>query len=145
MAVLFTIDASVFVAAYQVHESHSVMSREFLRLVKRSGVPLIEPAILPVEVAAALARTGSDAARAVEYAESILALPYLDLQPVDEHLAKSALALAANCRLRGADSIYVAMAARYGASLVTLDSEQLKRAPALVQVCKPESAALMVK
>lgn len=145
MAVLFTIDASVFVAAYQSNEKHSAVSREFLRRVSMAGSPLIEPAILPVEVAAALTRTGNNTALAAEYAESIMALPHLNIQSVDEHLARRALALAAECRLRGADALYVAMAMLYGACLVTLDAEQLKRASATAHACKPETAVSLIK
>jgi len=145
MARLVTIDASVFVAAYQAHESHSAMSREFLRIVKEAGVPLIEPAILPVEVSAALARAGNNPKWAMEYAESIINLPHLNLQPVDEHLARRALTLAADCCLRGADALYVAMAVRYGASLVTLDAEQLRKVSSAVHACKPEAAASLFR
>ena len=144
MALLFTIDASVFVAACQRSEPGHIASRALLEAMIHVDVPLIEPAILPVEVAAALRRTGHDVALSLEFAESIFALSYLTLQPVDERLARRAAALATQCRLRGADALYVTVAAQYGARLVTLDAEQLERAPATLGACKPEAATRLL-
>mgnify|MGYP001566380375 CR=1 FL=1 len=145
MAALFTIDASVFVSAYRTQEAGCAISRDFLRRVREADVPLIEPAILPVEIAAALAHAGENPAWAAEYAESVMAFPYLNLQSLDENMARRALAIAARYRLRGADSLYVMVAAQYGARLVTLDAEQLERAPSAVGACKPEAAARLVQ
>jgi predicted nucleic acid-binding protein len=145
MAALFTIDASVFVASYRMQETGSAISRDLLRLVREADVPLIEPAILPVEIAAALAHAGENPAWAAEYAESVMDCPYLSLQIMDEHMARRALVLAAECRLRGADALYVAVAAQYGARLVTLDAEQLERAPATLGACKPDEAVRLVR
>ena len=145
MAALFTIDASVFVASYRRQETYSAISRELLRLVRESDVPLIEPAILPIEIAAALGRAGDNPEWVCEYAETVMSLPYLTLQPVDQRLARRAVALAAQCRMRGADALYVAVATQYGAHLVTLDAEQLRRAPTALHACKPEVAAALLK
>jgi len=145
MATLLTIDASVFVAACQPHESGYAASLSLMQSVLDADVPLVEPAILPVEVGAALCRAGRDAAVAREYAEGILVLPHLVLVTVDERLARRALVIAAQCRLRGADALYVTVAARYGARLVTLDAEQLARAPAAVAAHKPDAAARLLQ
>ena len=145
MATVFTIDASVFVAACRPSESGSAGCRELLRLVRQASVPLIEPVILPVETAAALARAGEAPAWATGFAESIIALPYLTVVVLDERFARRAIGTATQYRLRGADALYVAVAAQYGAHLVTLDDEQLRRAPAAVHACKPETAAALLK
>ena len=145
MAALFTIDASVFVASYRTQEVSCAISRDLLRLVREASVPLIEPAILPVEIAAALAHAGENPAWAAEYAESVMTFPYLNLQSLDGNMARRALAIAARYRLRGADSLYVTVAAQYGARLVTLDAEQLERAPANAGACTPDAAARLVR
>ena len=145
MATLFTLDASVFVAAYRTQETCCAISRDLFRLLREADVLLIEPAILPVEIAAALAHAGENPSWAAEYAESVMSLPYLTLQPVDERLARRAVALATQCRLRGADSLYVTVAAQYGARLVTLDAEQLERAPTTLGACKPDAAASLLQ
>jgi predicted nucleic acid-binding protein len=106
---------------------------------------LVEPAILPVEVGAALHRTGTEAESARAYAESLFAQPNLTLVATDERMARRALALSLQCRLRGADALYVAAAQQYGARLVTLDAEQLERAPASVAACKPDAAVELLR
>jgi len=60
-------------------------------------------------------------------------------------LGQLAVTAAVTCRLRGADAIYVTVAAQYGARLVTLDAEQLARAPAAVGACRPETAARLLR
>lgn len=140
MAILFTLDASVLVAVCRPHEPGHGASRTLLARIREAGTPLIEPAVLPVEVAAALARTGDDPALAREYADAVISLPGLTLVPVDGRLAHHAVEMAATCGLRGADAVYATVAAQYGARLVTLDAGQLKRAPASVGACKPDAA-----
>jgi len=145
MALLLTLDASVFVAACHQAEPGYAASRTLLEELRMTAVPLIEPAILPVEVAAALSRTGHKPALAREFAEAILALPHLTIVAVDERFSRRAIAIATQHKLRGADALYVTVAAQYGAHLVTLDGEQLRRAPAIVGACNPEAATTLLK
>lgn len=145
MTMLFAVDASVFVASCRPPETGHRASVEFMQALLVADALLVEPAILPVEVGAALHRTGGEAESASEYAESLFAQPYLSLVATDERMARRALALSLQCRLRGADALYVAAAMQYGARLVTLDAEQLKRAPASVRACKPDAAVRLLK
>ena len=145
MTKLFTVDASVFVASCRRHEPECAASCEFLRLVRQKDAVLIEPAVLPVEIAAAMSRGQEDAARAVEYAVGVMALPHLSLYVLDGNSARRAMKIAVQCRLRGADALYVGAAEQYGARLVTLDAEQLERAPAAVCACKPDAVARLLK
>jgi predicted nucleic acid-binding protein len=55
------------------------------------------------------------------------------------------MAVAAQQRLRGADALYVTVAAQYGAHLVTLDGEQLRRAPAAVHATKPDVVVALLE
>lgn len=142
MAILLTIDASVFVAACHRREPGHVASRRLLAAVRDAGTPLLEPASMPVEVAAALSRAGGDANLAREYAAAIIALPRLTLVAIDEELMRRAVDLAADRRLRGADAMYATVASLYGARLVTLDGEQMDRSPPGASACRPEDAML---
>ena len=145
MAELLTIDASVFVAAYRKGEKENVSSRALLRHVREAGIPLIEPMLLQVEIAAALARAGEDSVWATDYAERVTAFPGMTLCPLDEDAAQRAVHHAAEGRLRGMDAVYVATACRFGASLVMLDREQLTRAPKAVNACTPRVAAKRIR
>jgi predicted nucleic acid-binding protein len=145
MALLITLDASLFVAACRSREPGYAASRALLAALRDSDTPLAEPAILPVETAAALRRAGHGTVVAMEYATAILALPRLTFVSVDERLAGRAAQMAATCSLRGADALYVTVASLYGATLVTLDREQLYRAPREAQACTPEAALRLLR
>jgi len=60
--------------------------------------------------------------------------------PLDNDLAEAAAKIAAAHRLRGSDAVYVAVAQRFDAVLVTLDAEQARRAEAVVPVRSPTSS-----
>lgn len=140
MALLLTIDASIFVTACRAEEPGFSSARHLLAALRKSGTPLIEPALLPVETAAALRRAGLPAQDALEYALSIASLPRLTVVPLDIPLMQRSAQLAVENALRGADAIYVAVSELFGATLVTLDQEQLRRSPATVEACTPEAA-----
>jgi predicted nucleic acid-binding protein len=140
-----TLDASVFASACNEREPGCGASRALLSAVRDFAVPLIEPAIMPVEVAAALRRGRGDEKLAREYAETLIRLSHLTLVPVERNLALRALGVAARHSLRGADAIYVATALRYGAILVTLDTEQRRRAPKAARPCTPDEALTLTR
>jgi predicted nucleic acid-binding protein len=55
-------------------------------------------------------------------------------------LAQQAADLAATHRLRGADAVYLAVALRYGTTLVSRDEEQRSRGSRIVTCQTPEEA-----
>jgi predicted nucleic acid-binding protein len=68
-----------------------------------------------------------DSVLAEELAELIEAFPGMQLIPLEAHLARQAVHAATNHRLRGADSVYVAVADAFDAVLITWDAEMLER------------------
>jgi predicted nucleic acid-binding protein len=134
---MYTLDASVHVSALNPHEPESADSQAFLRLVHEHQIPLVSPTLLPVEVAAAIARTMGDRDRATALAALVLDWPNQTLVPLDEDLADRAADLAARLRLRGADAVYAATAEQYGTILITLDRQQLDRLPPQVRTARP--------
>lgn len=136
----FTIDASVFVNAFNPHEKGHAASLEILTVIQQRADPVIVPALLVTEVASAVARATDDTVGAVEYAEAITALPNLTLVTLTPAIARQAADHAATHRLRGADAIYAAVALRYGTVLVTRDGEQQARGRAAVNCRTPEEA-----
>lgn len=134
---LLTIDSSVFVSAARSSEAGNRDSTEFLAWVRRERPRLFLPALLTVEVATALSRTGSAASLAQHYALSIAQLPNTVLVPLDEGLARQATTLGAQDRLGGADAVYLATASQFAAELITLDNEQRQRGAAIVQTLTP--------
>lgn len=136
----FTVDASVFVNAFNPHETGHAASLRVLSAIQERGDPIIVPALLLTEVASAIARATDDTAGAVAYVDAIAALSNVTLVTMTSAVARQAADLAATHRLRGADALYVAVSLRYGTVLVTRDGEQRKRGAAAVLCQTPEEA-----
>jgi predicted nucleic acid-binding protein len=66
-------------------------------------------------------------------------LPGLTLVPIDEAL-RAGHRDRRRCSPAGADAIYVAVARRYGTTLVTLDTEQRTRVATIVAALTPQEA-----
>lgn len=132
-----TIDASVFVASARDTEAHHKESLEFLRSVQKEGDEVICPTLVLPECSAAIARQTEQPILAEKLLSLIETLPKLLLVSLDIGLGRKAAQIAATHRLRGADSVYTAVAEALDATLVTLDAEMLKGAPAIVKTMTP--------
>ena len=67
----------------------------------------------------------------------IESFPGLRLVVLDLPLARRAVQITTVHRLRGADSIYVAVAEAFNTTLITWDAEMLQRSPAVVAALTP--------
>ncbi len=132
-----TIDASVFVAAVHPEEFHFAASRRFLQQAQAKAMSAFCPTLVLPECAAAIARPTGDTVLAAELTSLIEAFPGLRLVMLDTSLARRAAQIATIHRLRGADSIYVAVAEAFDATLVTWDVEMLQRSQAVVSTLTP--------
>ena len=139
-ALRYTVDASVFVNAFNPHEEGHAASLHILAAIQERGDPVIVPTLLVPEIAAAVARATDDSASALQYAMAAAALPHLTVVSLTAAVARQAADLAATHRLRGADAVYVAVARRYGTTIVSRDDEQRTRAAAVVTCQTPEEA-----
>lgn len=137
---VLVIDASVYVSRLHRHETRHVESVRLLDAVAARRVTVLCPEILVPEVAAAIARGLNDTAFAQRAAAHLRALPGHRFVAVDRVLSGLAGRLAAECRLRGCDAIYAALAQREGARLITWDQQQLERAVAVVETLTPTEA-----
>jgi predicted nucleic acid-binding protein len=140
VALRYTVDASVFVNAFNPHEEGHVQSLQILSAIQERGDPVIVPTLLVPEIASAVARATNDTAGALQYAVATAALPHLTLVSLTAAVAREAADLAAAHRLRGADAVYVAVARRYGTTIVSCDDEQRMRGAAAVTCQTPEEA-----
>ncbi len=132
-----TIDASVFVAAVRLEENHYTVSRTFLQQAREDALDVFCPTLVLPECAAAIARPTGDSALVEELTVLVESFPGLSLVSIDPPLAHRAVHVATVHRLRGADSIYVAVAETFNATLVTWDVEMLQRGSAIVQTLTP--------
>jgi predicted nucleic acid-binding protein len=136
----YTIDASVFVNAFNPHEGGHAESLQLLASIQEHGDPVMVPVLILPEIAAAVARASDDRVGALEYADAMAALPHVTLVALTAAVARQAAELAATHRLRGADAVYLAVAHRYGATLVSRDAEQRIRGSVVVPCLSPEQA-----
>jgi predicted nucleic acid-binding protein len=137
---MYTIDASVWVNAFDQREPGHGVSRQFLEEVRDQALPIIIPNLALVEVAGAISRTRRAPAPAQAFATALGRLPHVTVCVLDAACALDALTLAAQYGLRGADAVYAAVARQAGSTLVTLDNEHLTRLVSLTTVCTPEVA-----
>lgn len=111
---MIVVDASVWVGALVDADLQHADSRRWVADALADGTPIAAPVLVLPEVGGAIARvTGSSVLgrRAVDW---LLSLPVLRLVSVDHELGIRAGQLAAEQRLRGADAVYVAVAAGLG-------------------------------
>lgn len=106
----FTVDASVFLNAFNPYEEGHQESHRFLAELQEQGVPIVVPTLLLPEVAGTIARGRQDARLARTFTGNLANLPHLVLIPLDATLARRAAEMAAEHRLRGSDAVYAAVA-----------------------------------
>lgn len=138
---MYTVDASVWVNAFDENEAGHAISRELLDLLDERQLPIIVPTLLLAELGGTISRTRQDPVQALALVEELCHLPHVTLIALDLSMAQHSATLAAQHRLRGADSTYAAVAADAGCILVTLDREHLTRLDSVVTVRTP--AALL--
>ena len=137
---VYTVDASVFLNAFNRHEAGHEISHRFLARLREQAIPIVAPALLLPEVAAAVSRGRGDADLARGFASAVGRLPHLVLIPLDVALTRESASVAAQHRLRGSDAVYAAVALRFGSTLVTLDQEQWERVAGVLPVQRPAEA-----
>jgi len=136
----YTVDASVFLNAFNPYEAGHAESQRLLAQMQADALPIIVPTLLLPEVAAAVGRGRDDTALARAFSSALGRLPHVVWVPLDESLARQAADVAAQYRLRGSDAVYAAVALRFGSTLVTLDREQRDRVAGAVPTRYPVEA-----
>ncbi len=132
-----TLDASVFVSAYLASDVHHAISMKLLGALIENRIDLNVPVLVLAEVAAALARNTRDTERGLAAKGMIEQTPRLQIYPLSLALGKKAAEFASTRFLRGADSVYVAVANATGSVLVTLDDEMRQRASEAIATLTP--------
>jgi predicted nucleic acid-binding protein len=137
---MYTLDANIFARDTDPTDPAYPVCHSLLEILDQQQIAIIVPNLVLAEVAATVARTRQDPIRARLAVTAIASLQHIKLISLDAALAQEAAELAADRALRGADAVYVAVARRYGCSLVSLDREQRERALAVVRALTPAEA-----
>lgn len=134
------VDASVFVRAVRKNEEHHQSARAWLQRALTQGTLLHAPIMLPVEVAASIARRERAQQLALTIARDIARFPRLILYPLDTPLALHAIRFGVDTYLKSADAVYAALAEQLGVPLISWDGEHLTRAAPRIRVYTTDTA-----
>jgi predicted nucleic acid-binding protein len=131
---ILTLDSSVIIAALrESEEKHGVCIR-LLEMVKDAEYFAVEPYTVLVEVVAAIKRrTGSEqlAEKVRNNLQGIDSIYFFDLE---SNRANEASNMAKKQGMRGMDAIVVQIAREFNATLVSLDSEMIRKANGMVRI-----------
>jgi predicted nucleic acid-binding protein len=127
------VDASVWVARLVSQDIFYEPVKEWMSARIREDDQFLAPSLLLAEIGGAISRrtTPSLGRKAIAQVQN---LPGLQLVEMENSLLLEAAQLAAELGLRGADSTYVAVAARLDLPMVTLDIDQRERASKRIQI-----------
>lgn len=128
---MLTVDANIWVAAYDPRDRFHSPSVQFLREVAGQALRLHGPAFLIVEVACALARRAGDGAVGAAAGNRLRQHPALTLHPVDDVMLAASNEIGVTQLLRGADALYAATAMLVDAPLISWDDELVSRVGAV--------------
>ena len=131
------VDASVWVSLCHASDRHHERSRRWLERRLGEGDRLAAPSLLRVEVAAAVRRLTGDSALAEEAVAIVDGQGWVELVDLDSERSLRAARIAAATGVRGAEAVYLELAAQRGDTLVTWDRQQLERGSAVVPVETP--------
>jgi predicted nucleic acid-binding protein len=137
---MIVVDASVWISLFVANDSHHSASRSWLAGAVTARELIVAPISLLAEVSGTIARRTGQPELGRQAVEHMMRLPALRLVAVDNRLGGLAESTAADCQLRGADALYVAVAQRLNSPLITWDKEQLTRAATVVVTRTPDDA-----
>ena len=128
------LDASVWVSRLvEQDEMHSVV-KSWMNEQRDAGTVFISPVFLLAEVGGAITRRTGEPSLGKRAIAALEDLPGLRLVAMDKELMLTAARLATDLGLRGADSIYVAVAYQLDLPLVSLDIDQQQHAESQVKL-----------
>jgi predicted nucleic acid-binding protein len=130
------LDASVAVASLRPKEPGYRAARARVRRIASGEDVAVVPPLFVTEVAGALARLGFAAAAIDAFVAALTAAPH-EVMTIGPKRARAAARVAVATKLRGADAMYVWLAAREGVPVCTLDGEMLARGAAACEVIAP--------
>ena len=128
------LDASLWVSRLVLQDEFHAAVKSWMKKQREAGVQFISPTLLLAEVGGAISRRTGDPALGGQAIHQLEDLPGLRLVEMDHELIHAAASLAAELGLRGADSVYVAVASQLHLPLVTFDVDQRERAQEKVSI-----------
>lgn len=134
---LVSIDTSVWVSSVLPNDSNHIVARNWIGKHTNNGGSFVAPMLIVVETAATIARVTGRKKAAPNAVSRLYSLGLMRLVPMDQTLVDEAIDMAILFKLRGSDSLFVAVARLLGIPLVTFDREQLTRPARAITTIKP--------
>ena len=131
------VDASVWVSRLVSEDVFHQQVKAWMSARLDAGDEFIAPSLLLAEIGGAISRKTTPAL-GLQAIEIVKNLPGLQLVEMEQPLLNDAAQLAAELGLRGADSIYVALAFRLNLLFVTLDADQKEKAKKQIRILEIE-------
>ena len=132
-----TVDSSVIVALFNARDRNHAACLAWFREAIGNGEPLRAPVTVLAEVAAAIMSGTGDRQLARDVAAQLRHSAMFELLPISLPLAERAMAIAADHNLPGHSALDLAVADTLGDRLITLDAEQLRKGPDVVETARP--------
>lgn len=133
------VDASVWVSRLISSDVNHDASHRWMEQYNIAKGRQVSPAILLIEVAAAISRQTGHPELAKEAVKTMNKVSTLRLIPLDKSIVQLSIDMAVELQLRAADAVYVAVAHHLNIPLVSWDKEQLHRASRLIKTYTPNT------
>lgn len=130
------IDACVWISAALEDEINHSRAIAFFERIAQEGAKIVMPSLAITEVGTSIFRRTGDFSIAKDVVQ-IMQRPEVIIEPVTNELATRAFVLCEKSPLRGGDAVYLAVAEKYGETLVSFDRELVERGGALVKTEYP--------
>lgn len=128
------VDASVWVSRLIESDEFHTPVKDWMNAQREQDTTFVSPSLLLAEVGGVISRVTGKPELGLKAIEQIEKLSDVRIVDMDKALIDDASRIAAKYGLRGADSIYVAVAATLKIPLVTFDVDQREKASKIVDV-----------
>lgn len=130
----FVVDASVWVSRLVESDEFHISVKDWMNSQREQGTTFVSPSLLLAEVGGVISRVTGKSELGLSAIRKIENLPDIRIVDMDKSLMDDASRIAAKYGVRGADSVYVAVAYTLNIPLVTFDIDQREKASKLVDV-----------
>lgn len=128
------VDASVWVSRLIESDEFHVPVKNWMNSQREQDTTFISPSLLLAEVGGVISRVTGKSELGLKSIEQVEKLSDVRIVDMDKTLMDDASRIAAKYGLRGADSVYVAVASTLKIPLVTFDVHQREKASKIVDV-----------
>ena len=128
------VDASVWVSRLVDGDEFHIPVKNWMNFQREQDTIFIFPSLLLAEVGGVISRVTAKPELGLSAIQKIENLPNVRIVDMDKALMDGAARIAAKYGVRGADSVYIAVASTLNIPLVTFDSDQRAKASNLVDI-----------